>query len=148
MEAAAMGFPALAISLQTETQYHLTHSEDIDFSTAGYFTAYFAKLLLEKKFSKEVDLLKVEVPSHATPKTEWQTARLSRHRYYEPVAAERESWDMPGAITYKESAALEQEAEDTDVYVLRKKKMVAVTPLNLDMTARVTLTDFEKFLRE
>ena len=148
MEAAAMGIPALAISLQTETQYHLTHSEDIDFSTAGYFTAYFAKLLLEKKFSKEVDLLKVEVPSHASPKTEWQTTRLSHRRYYEPVPAERESWDMPGVITYKESASLETEEEDTDVYVLRKKKMVAVTPLNLDMTARITLSDFERFLRE
>ena len=68
MEAASMGFPALAISLETETQYHLSHSEDIDFSTAGYFTAYFARLLLEKKFPHEVDLLKVEVPTHATPK--------------------------------------------------------------------------------
>lgn len=51
-------------------------------------------------------------------------------------------------ITYKEFAALEHEDEDTDVYVLRKKKMVAVTPLNLDMTARVILPDFEKFLRK
>jgi 5'-nucleotidase len=148
MEAAAMGIPALAISLQTETQYHLTHSEDIDFSTAGYFTAYFAKILLEKKFSDEVDLLKVEVPSHATPETEWQVTRLSRHRYYQPVPAERASWDLPGLISYKESAMLEQEAEDTDVYVLRKKNMVSVTPLNLDMTARVPLNDFERFLRE
>ncbi|MBC7879164.1 MAG: 5'/3'-nucleotidase SurE [Anaerolineales bacterium] len=148
MEAAAMGIPSLAISLQTETQYHLTHSEDIDFSAAGYFTAYFAKILLEKKFSAEVDLLKVEVPSHATPETEWQVTRLSRHRYYQPVAAERASWDLPGLITYKEAAMLEQEGEDTDVYVLRKKKMVAVTPLNLDMTARIPLNDFDKFLRE
>lgn len=148
MEAAAMGIPAMAISLQTETQYHLTHSEEIDFSTAGYFTAYFAKILIEKKFSSEVDLLKVEVPSHATPKTEWQTTRLSRCRYYQSIPAERESWDVPGAITYKESLPPEDEAEDTDVYVLRTKKMVAVTPLNLDMTARIPLIDFEKFLRE
>jgi len=49
MEAASLGIPALAVSLQTETQYHLSHSEDIDFSTAGYFTAYFAKRILEKK---------------------------------------------------------------------------------------------------
>ena len=81
----------------------------MDFSTAGYFTAYFAKILLEKKFSKEVDLLKVEVPSHATPETEWQVTRLSRHRYYQPVPAERASWDLPGVITYKEAALLEQE---------------------------------------
>lgn len=147
MEAASMGILALAVSLQTETQYHLSHSEDIDFSTAGYFTAYFAELILEKKFSTGVDLIKVEVPSHATPTTEWQTTRLSRLRYYEPVPAKRDSWEQPGIITYTQSATLEIEDEDTDVYVLRKKKMVAVTPLNLDMTARVGLSEFEKFLR-
>ena len=147
MEAASLGIPALAISLQTETQYHLTHSEDIDFSAAGYFTAYFAKILLERKFPMDVDLLKVEVPSHATPETGWQTTRLSLQRYYQPVAADRESWEVPGSITYKESASLEQEPEDTDVYVLRIKKMVSVTPLILDMTARVSLADFEKSLR-
>ena len=98
MEAAAMGYPALAVSLQTEAHYHLSHSEDVDFKTAGYFTGYFAKLLLEKKLFEEVDLLKVEVPSHATPETGWQMARLSRLRYYEPVTAERESWDVPGSV--------------------------------------------------
>jgi 5'-nucleotidase len=147
MEAAAMGIPALAISLQTETQYHLTHSEDIDFSTAGYFTAYFARLLLEKKFPPEVDLIKVEVPSHATPTTEWQVGRLSPSRYYDPVPAKRDSWEQPGPISYKHSEGLELEAEDTDAYIMREKKMVAVTPLNLDMTARVVLSDFEKILR-
>src|SRR5512143_421400 len=74
MEAAGLGFPALAVSLQVETQYHLTHSEDIDFSTAAYFTAYFAERLLTKKFPPEIHLLKVEVPTHATPETGWQIA--------------------------------------------------------------------------
>ena len=147
MQGAAMGIPSLAVSLETETQYQLSHSEDIDFSTAGYFAAYFAKMILEKNFSAGVDLMKVEVPSHATPATEWQTTKLSRLRYYEPVPANRNSWEEAGAITYKESATLEEEDENSDVYVLRKKKMVAVTPLNLDMTARVALSDFEKFLR-
>ena len=89
MEATSLGFPAMAVSLQTEAQYHLSHSEDIDFTTAGYFTGYFAKLLLERKLSNGVDLIKVEVPSHATPETEWQMARLSRLRYYEPFPVQR-----------------------------------------------------------
>ena len=148
MEAAGMGFPALAISLQTEQQYHLSHSDDIDFSTAGYFTAYFAKLLLEKKFPPEVDLIKVEVPNDATPATEWQVVRLSPSRYYDPVAIKRESWEQPGSISYQQSGRFEQEKEGTDVHTLRIKKIVAVTPLNLDMTARVKFSDFEKFLRE
>ena len=148
MEAAAMGYPALAVSLQTEAHYHLSHSEDIDFKTAGYFTGYFAKLLLKKKLFEGVDLLKVEVPSHATPETGWQMSRLSRLRYYEPVAAERESWDVPGSVWYRHDANLENDQEDTDVYVLRNKKMVAVTPLNLDMTARVDLNQLENYLRD
>lgn len=148
MEAASMGFPALAISLQADTQYHFSHSEDIDFSTAGYFSAYFAELILKHNFFGGVDLIKVEVPTHATPETEWQVGRLSPSRYYESVPAKRDSWEQPGTMTYKESASLEEEEEDTDVYILRKKKMVAVTALNLDMTARVKFSDFEKHLRK
>jgi 5'-nucleotidase len=147
MEAASMGIPALAISLQTETQYHLSHSEDINFLTAGYFTAYFAQLILKKKLPQEVDLLKVEVPNHATPQTEWRAARLSRSRYYDAVPAKRNSWEEPGPISYQHHEGIEHEVEDSDATILREKKMVAVTPINLDMTAPVTLSDFEKLLR-
>ncbi|MBL8092460.1 MAG: hypothetical protein JNJ43_19155, partial [Anaerolineales bacterium] len=78
----------------------------------------------------------------------WQVARLSRQRYYEPFPAERESWDIPGAISYRHEVLADTEPEDTDAYVLRIKKMIAVTPLNLDMTARVDLQEFEKYLRK
>ena len=147
MEGAALGILSLAVSLETEVHYQLSHSDQIDFSTAGYFTAYFARLILEKRFSAGVDLIKVEVPSQATPETAWQTTKLSHLQYYEPIPAKRDSWEQPGSFSYRESATLEEEDPESDVYVLRKKKMVAVTPLNLDMTARVALGDFEKFLR-
>lgn len=147
MEGAALGYRALAVSVEAATQYHLTYSEDINFSVAAYFTGYFARMLLEKKLPPEVDLLKVDVPSDATPETPWQITRLSLQRYFEPVPPQRESWDKSAIVTYKEAARLDQEAEDTDVYVLRRKRMVAVTPLTLDMTAPVKLADFEKFLR-
>lgn len=147
MEGANLGFPALAISLETDPHYHLSHSEDIDFTTAGYFTAYFARILLEKKQFDEVDVLKVEVPRHATPETEWEVSRLSRLRYYVPTPSKRTSWDEPGPIGYAHDNNLPHEKEGTDVYVLRTKKKVAVTPINLDMTARVDFGKFEKHLR-
>ena len=50
MEAASQGIPALAASLETDREHHLSYSTDIDFSTAAYFTAYFARKLLEKQF--------------------------------------------------------------------------------------------------
>jgi 5'-nucleotidase len=148
MEAAALGYRALAMSLEADTHYHLSYSEDVDFSAAAHFTRLFAALLLEKKLSPEVSLLKADVPSDATTTTEWRIARLSRRRYYDPVSPQRDSWETPAIVAYKEAAKLENEAEDTDVYVLRRKRMVAVTPISLDMTARVDLSEFEKFLRK
>jgi 5'-nucleotidase len=147
-EGAAMGIPALAISLETHPQYHLSHSEDVDFSIAGYFTAYFARLILKQKSMRGVDVVKVEVPSHATQATGWEVGRLSPSRYYEPTPAKRASWEEPGPIEYEQSASLENEPKDTDVYILRIKKLVAVTPLDLDMTARVKFADFDKHLRD
>ena len=39
LEAASLGIPALAMSLETEKEYHLSYSPEIDFTAAGYFTA-------------------------------------------------------------------------------------------------------------
>jgi 5'-nucleotidase len=148
MEAAALGYRALAVSLETHTKYHLSYSDEIDFTAAGHFTGYFGRMLLEKpRYSDEVDLLKVDIPSDATPETPWQVTRVARQRYYEPVAPKRASWDVPGVPGYKESALLDQEGENTDVFVMRRKRLVSVTPLSLDMTARVDLEGFEKALR-
>ncbi len=148
MEAAAGGIPALAVSLQLDVEYHLSHSEDVDFSAAGYFTAYFARRILEHQLPAGVDVLKVDVPSRATPQTEWQLTKLSHLRYYEPVPVKRESWETPGSISYKLSDDLDHDDPNSDIYTIRRKHLVSVTPLNLDMTARVDFAEFEKHLRK
>ncbi len=102
MEAASQGIPALAASLETGREHHLTYSTEIDFSAAAYFTAYFARRLLEKKFPPEVDLLKMDVPSDATHQTPWQVTRLAHQRYFVPVKPKRKSWDEPGVVDYEE----------------------------------------------
>lgn len=148
MQASDMGCPALAMSLETDPEHHLSYSEEIDFTVAGYFTGLFAKMLLDKKKFNGVDLLKVEVPRNATLQTEWEVARLSRLVYYQPVITKRVSLTEPSIITYVRDNDFHNEPEDTDIYVLRKKQKVAVTSLNLDMTAKVDLKEFEKYLRK
>lgn len=147
MEAAANGVPALAASLETKQEHHLSYSTEIDFSAAAYFTAYFARCLLEKRFPPDVDLLKVDVPSDASPQTPWQVARLAHQRYFEPIAPHRSTWDIPGKVGYREAAILEGELQDSDVYVLRVKRLVSVTPLSLDLTSRVDFGKLDKLLR-
>lgn len=148
LEAASLGIPSLAISLETDSKYHLSYSTDVEFPIAAMFAVKFARMLLEKKFPADVDLLKVEVPADATPDTPWQLTRISRQRYYVPVPAERTSWDEPGTIGYREAGAFEDEPEDTDVYVLRKKRMVSVSPMSLDLTSRVDFAELDKMMRK
>lgn len=137
MEAAAMGIPALAVSLETDKMHHLSYSTDVDFSAAAHFAAFFGRLLLERGLPPGMELLKVDVPADAAMDTPWEWTRLSKQRYYYPTAPQRASWNVPGMIGYEMAVDWEQEPANTDVFVLLKKRHIAVTPLTLDMTAPV-----------
>jgi 5'-nucleotidase len=93
-------------------------------------------------------MLKVDVPSNATLETPWQLTRVSSQRYYEPIAPIRKSWDVPGVMGYREAGILNNEAENTDVYALRVKRVVSVSPLSLDLTSRVDFDELNKLMRE
>ncbi len=147
LEAASHGIPGLAMSLETARKDHTSYSTGVDFSAAAYFTAFFARQLLEKRFPEDVDLLKVDVPSEATRDTPWEVTRVARQRYYLPVRPNRKSWDEPAYVDYKEAADLKNEKNDTDVYVLRIKRCVSVSPLSLDLTARTNFEELKSLLK-
>ncbi len=147
LEAASLGIPALAISLETGREYHLSYSDDIDFSAAGYFVKFFGRMLLEKSLPEDVDVLKVDVPSDANPGTPWKITRLSNIPYFEPIPPERDSIDQPGLVDYRAMDDPSVNPPGTDAYVLRVERMVSVTPLSLDLTSRVNLKDLERNLR-
>ena len=132
-----MGIPALAMSLETDKSHHLSYSTEIDFSTAAYFTDLFAGLMLGHALPSGVDLIKVDVPAAATPSTPWEWTRLSTQRYYVPVKPARKTLDQPGKMDYEVKMDYENEPQDSDVYTLIRKQLVSVTPLTLDLTARV-----------
>lgn len=147
LEGAALGIPSLAVSLEAAPEFHLSYSEEVSFLVAAEFTYRFAEILLQKQFPADVDVLKVDIPSDASVDTPWQLTRISRQRYYEPIAPERPSWGDPGMLSYREAGQLDNEPEDTDVFALRKKRIVSVTPLSLDLSSRVDLDELERNMR-
>jgi 5'-nucleotidase len=146
MEGASLGIPSLAISLETDREHFFSYSNEVDFSAAAHFATVFGRLLLEKKFPEDVDLLKVEVPKDATPHTPWMLTRLSRQAYFPPRPPERSSWDQPAGIGFSVRDSFDDEPQDSDAYALRVRRSVAVTPLSLDMTSRADFRDVEKIL--
>jgi 5'-nucleotidase len=142
MEGALFGLPALAMSLEVPTKYHHSYSKEIDFSTAAYFTRYFAQQVLAKGLPTGTDLLKIDIPTTATPETTWRTARLSRHRYYVPLPSGRTHLSEQKWIGYEIIFDPEKLERDSDIYVMGVEKQVAVVPITLDFTAHANLSDF------
>jgi broad specificity polyphosphatase/5'/3'-nucleotidase SurE len=51
-------------------------------------------------------------------------------------------------MRYREAGILDGEAEDTDVYALRVKRVISVSPLSLDLTSRVDFDELDRLMRE
>ena len=145
LEAASMGIPALAVSLELEDiSTYLEHRDDVDFSTAAHFTALFAARVLREGLPPDVDLLKIDVPHNATPQTPWRLTRLARHRYFIPRIQRTGPWEEPAVISGGLEVTRDQVTPDSDVHTLMFDRLVSVTPLSLDMTSRVDLPALEQ----
>lgn len=148
LEGAAFGVPAMAVSLEMPQHYAFTNPEDIDFTAARHFTAFFAGMLLRGEAPQDVDLFKLDIPSDATPATPWRITRLSRAKYYVPVSPGRERLSDSAPVGYEISLRPEELESDSDVYAVRVAREVSLTPMSLDLTSRVDLAALEHNLRE
>ncbi len=146
LEAATLGIPALAVSMQTGREHHLSLSQDVDFSAAGYFTQLIAEKVLNLELPFDVDVLKIDVPQNATPQTPWELTRQSRQRYYVPKPAARASVTEHGPVGYEIDYDPKDLEPGSDLYALLIEHKVSVTPISIDMTSRTDFNALNKLL--
>ena len=145
LEAAAHGIPALAVSLQLIDEDYLGYSRETDFSTAAVFTRRFARLLLTTKMPEDVKVLNMNVPVSATPDTPWRMTRLGKHSYFQAYLKEAEEEGGIARIdAYRAPHPQDLADERSDVHALNLGQVVSVTPLSLDLTSRVDLTELQR----
>jgi 5'-nucleotidase len=148
LEGATFGVAGLAVSLGVDKEHHLTHSTVVKFDAAAHFTQHFARLMLSRALPFDVDLLKLDVPAGATPETPWRVTRVSRQRHFVPVALPNRLLSMPGPIDYEPELQPDRLETDSDIYAFQVDQVISVSPISLDLTARVDLGSFEGRLRE
>lgn len=139
IEAASFGVPALAVSLETPKEFHYQHSDAVDFTAAAAFTRRFAQIVLAGGLPPDVDILKIEVPSDAGPDTAWRMARVSRQRYYVPLPSGRRSLGDQNGIDYMSDINWDMLEADSDIRAVAVDRVVSVSPISIDLTARVDL---------
>ena len=148
MEGASLGIPSMAVSLQLLDDGFYTYSNKVDFSTAAYFTHYFATRLIERRLLEDVDLIKVDVPSNATPQTPWRLTRQAENQYFKPLVTRTGTQEEPGPLGYELEVKREDIHPDTDIYALLYEKVVSVTPLSLDLTSRTSFEELDRLFRQ
>lgn len=139
MVAAALGVPALAVSLQLLEKAHFYNYELLDFSAAAFFTQYFAQMIITHGLPEGTNLLEVDVPACATTQTPWRITSLAKHRYYQPEATWRKSLNDESSITFHSNVNPSDISHESDIQAVLFDRVVSATPLTLDMTARINL---------
>ncbi|WP_456372935.1 5'/3'-nucleotidase SurE [Methanocaldococcus sp.] len=140
-EAAHHGSKAIASSLQI-TSDHLKFREleiPINFEIPAKITTKIAKKYLD--YDMPCDVLNVNIPEKANLETPIEITRLAKKMYSTHV---EERIDPRGRSYYWiDGYPIYEDEEDTDVYVLRKKGHISITPLTLDTTIK-NLEEFKK----
>lgn len=141
IEAAAEGIPALAVSLETAKEFHTSHSAAIDFSTAAHWTRWMAERILAHEIPEKAPIVNINVPDNATPETPWRVTRASHQAYFRSLVADGRF------VGYDVNVNADTLERDSDIYALRIDRIVSITPLTYDLTARVSLNKFAETLK-
>jgi 5'-nucleotidase len=144
LEAAAFGIPAVAVSLEMDPAYYLEGDTEADYAASQANVYKFARLLLANRPPRGVDVINVNIPSDATPDTFWRLTRLSRHRYFVPLPPDRARGEGRAGYKLLENPAATE--IDSDILTMAVARLVSVTPLSLDMTARVNFPSLNTLL--
>ena len=147
LEASSSGIPAIAISKQTDIESHHQYT-DQDWSASSYFLNRFARYLLKEKLQTDVDVLKIDVPGDATPLTKCKLTRLAKVAYYYRTI------DNPTVKSkiYEGKTFIKVNREDldpeSDIYAFAIDRLVSVTPLSIDLTSRVQLSELRGLIEK
>ncbi len=149
LQAAEMGIPGLAVSLETALADHYRHNTDVNWGVAAHTARYFAAAILSRQLPFDVDVLKIDVPATATPQTPWRITRQARQAYYETTRfADRPAEDPQVELEYRVQVYWDTLEPDSDIYAFVKDRVIAVTPLSQDLTSRVDFGMLARVLRE
>jgi 5'-nucleotidase len=133
-EGAHHGAKSFACSLQVTTD-HLKFKEGespIEFMTAARIVKNVFKKFLNDEFP--CDVININVPDNATENTPVEITKLAKRMY--SMHVEERIDPRSRSYYWLDGYPVMDEEDGTDVYAVRNKRNVSVTPLTLDNTAK------------
>jgi 5'-nucleotidase len=153
LEAAAMGIPALAVSLETPKAYHFNHGGDVEWGGAIDVIRRLARLALAHSKSgagspwpPDVDVLNVNIPANATLQTPWRITRQSRQSYFVSFRTDADPHPARAQLDYQVMIDESTLEPDSDVQAFAVDHVISITPLSINLTSRTDLAALGKMI--
>ena len=146
LESASFDIPTIAISMETVDNLWFEYTDKVDFSVSAFFARLFGQILLNQAMPEDVSILNINVPGNASRETPWRTTRLSPHHYYQRYIERKGDLNSSASMNATIQIPV-NESSDTDIYAVKIDKIVSVTPISMDLTARVDLKYLENLLK-
>lgn len=143
LEAAAMKFPALTVSLSVAQAYHQSHSQAVDFTAAADWGKRFARKILKRGMPRGADIVNLNVPDGATRRTPYRWTSVSRMNYFRSVV--KETGRGPVIDGYEQMLDRRDIEPGSDIYAVLIDRVVSVSLLSLDLTARVPKSEIARW---
>jgi 5'-nucleotidase len=145
LEAASLGVPAMAVSLATSIEYHMSHSKKIDFSVAARYVRKFAKQILARGIPRGADLININVPKEPRASVGWRWTRASRESYFHSTI--KKTARGKKFTGYDVKVDFETLEDDSDIHAVMNEGVVSVSPLTLDLTAHVSTVELKRWAK-
>src|SRR5437764_952726 len=146
------GIHSPGLKAAAEAAASLHHGEEygyLTWETAAYFTACLADMILRRGLPPEIALLNVNVPVTATRETPLRVTSQSHQSYFQSFVEGKRDFAQKFRFSYGININFDTLEPDSDIYVFLRDRQVSVTPLGLDLTARLPLQAwFQRFTAE
>lgn len=141
LEASAFGIPSLAMSFEVKARPATRGGyAEVDWAVAAHFTRHFARRILARGLPPEIGVLNVNIPANATRDTPIHVTRQAEHLYYEWVQPLPRDLSTEYRLRKQvQSLPIDALEPESDVAAFVRDRVVTVTPLTGNLTARVDL---------
>lgn len=102
----------------------------------------YTERILKDGICKGVKILKIDVPAEASEETEWRYTKLASQHYFMAEIENPTLESRLGDAKVKQKPIDDKLDIESDIYAIAVDKVVSVTPMNMELSARNSIKDY------
>lgn len=137
-EAASFGVPGIAVSLEADLGIQRSNDfQEENFTEAGAVLRRWAEKILNEGRTDGVDLWNINVPRSVAESGRYRITTQSRQNYFHFTKPVKRDLSRPYHLEVIRHVDFDTLEKDSDIHAVYKDHVISVTPLKMDMTAKI-----------